>query len=388
MGIYLLDAGGGRPRRLPVPGLVFAPAWAPDDGGNVHLLERDAGAPAWSPDGRRLAFASIRDRNGSTCYEDECVYRSELYLMDADGTDLVRLTRNRGDDSSPSWSADGRRIVFQSDRNSPHAGGSEIYSIASDGSCLTWLTNGSPASADPAWSSGPVASSSCGVKRRRAIVEIDARAVHRPHPERVYWLGERYRGRLLGFAEAARDRRSRHSYYFVYDDCGRYEPSACAPELQLQEVSVCSRLGSSTLGVVDDPDYRHRVRAYAAHGLLFIDIGQQDLSAVVGATHVRIFPGVGARRGQRLAMKALLDLREVGKPPAPLPRPALPAALLERVRRSALAVARAGSVGAAARRLGVPAFLVRHRLELYRATQSLSSVRAVHCTRSPGGRGS
>jgi Tol biopolymer transport system component len=77
-------------------------------GGDVRLLAREASDAAWSPDGRRIAFVSVRDRNGATCY-DQCNYHGELYVMDADGTDPVRLTRNRGDDRSPSWSPDGRR---------------------------------------------------------------------------------------------------------------------------------------------------------------------------------------------------------------------------------------------------------------------------------------
>ena len=351
------------------------------DGGNPRVLARDAAGPAWSPDGRRIAFASTRDRNGQICSEDECAYRGELYVMDADGTNLVRLTRNRGDDRSPRWSADGRRIVFGSDRNSPHFGGSELYSIAPDGSCLSWLTNGSPESEDPDWSSGLATSSPCGARRRRAIVQTDTRPVRRSHAEHVYWLGERYRGRLLGYTRAGRDGPVRHSYYLIYDDCGRFQPNACVPELQLQEASVCSP-GSSTLSlVVNEPTYQHRVRAYAAHGLLFVDIGQQDLTAVIGATQVRMFPAVGGARGQRLATKALLDLREIGKPAAKLPSPSLPAALLDKLRRTESAYAHSGSLGGASRALGMPREQVRRRLELSRAVHALPSVTAVDCGR-------
>jgi TolB protein len=350
------------------------------DGGNPRVLARDAAGAVWSPDGRRIAFASIRDRNGHTCFEDECFYHSELYVMDADGTKPVRLTHNRGNDRSPSWSPDGRRIVFASDRNSRRYGNSEIYSIGADGSCLSWLTNGSPQSEDPDWSSGSAESSPCGARRRHATVQIDTRRVRERHRERVYWLGERYRGGLLGYARAARNGPVGHSYYFIYDDCARFQPTACVPELQLQEVSVCARRGSATLRlVVDEPTYQHRVRTFAAHGLLFVDIGQEDLSAVIGSTQVRMFPGVGGPRGQRLAKRSLLDLREIGKPAGRLPGSALPAAMLERLRHTDQVVGRLGSVGAAARSLGIPADQVRRRQELLRAVQSLPSVRAVDC---------
>jgi Tol biopolymer transport system component len=57
-------------------------------------------APAWAPDGRRIAFSS--DRHGN----------EEIYVMDADGRNVKRLTRHPANDLSPVWSPDGRRIAF------------------------------------------------------------------------------------------------------------------------------------------------------------------------------------------------------------------------------------------------------------------------------------
>ena len=48
-------------------------------------------SPSWSPDGRRLAFVSTRDGN------------AEIYVMNVDGSDQVRLTRNPGNDTEPAW---------------------------------------------------------------------------------------------------------------------------------------------------------------------------------------------------------------------------------------------------------------------------------------------
>lgn len=57
----------------------------------------------WSPDGERLVLQS--NRAGSW----------DLYLTDADGSDLVRLTRSPANESTPTWSPDGSRIAYQSD---------------------------------------------------------------------------------------------------------------------------------------------------------------------------------------------------------------------------------------------------------------------------------
>ena len=70
------------------------------DGSNVVRLTNARGddtAPAWSPDGSRIAFQSFRDRN------------VELYVMSSTGTSPLRLTNNSTLDTNPTWSPDGRR---------------------------------------------------------------------------------------------------------------------------------------------------------------------------------------------------------------------------------------------------------------------------------------
>ena len=64
-------------------------------------LTAEGGPPvAWSPDGLRIAFASMRDGN------------SEVYVMNADGSGQRRLTRDPAQDSGTAWSPDGRKIAF------------------------------------------------------------------------------------------------------------------------------------------------------------------------------------------------------------------------------------------------------------------------------------
>ena len=81
--------------------------------------------PDYSPDAKRIAFASNRD--GAT----------EIYTMRADGSDVRRLTFNNAEDDCPAWSPDGTRIAFQSRRD----GHMEIYVMNADGSNQRNLSN-------------------------------------------------------------------------------------------------------------------------------------------------------------------------------------------------------------------------------------------------------
>ncbi|MBD0338392.1 MAG: PD40 domain-containing protein [Thermoleophilia bacterium] len=90
------------------------------DGRNLTRSNAQEYAPAWSPDGARLAYVYYRDGNG------------ELYVMKADGSGVARLTRHGGEDLSPAWSPDGARIVFSRDRR--------IHVMNADGSGVRRLT--------------------------------------------------------------------------------------------------------------------------------------------------------------------------------------------------------------------------------------------------------
>lgn len=79
----------------------------------------------YSPDGSKIAFHSHRAGNG------------EVHVMDADGRNPVNLTNHPEYDSHPKWSPDGRRILFTSDRD----GNYELYWMNSDGTQQTRLTN-------------------------------------------------------------------------------------------------------------------------------------------------------------------------------------------------------------------------------------------------------
>jgi Tol biopolymer transport system component len=85
---------------------------------------------------QRIAFASTRDGN------------YEIYVMNLDGSGVVRLTTNTAGDRWPALSPDGRRIAFESDRD----GQSEIYVMSVDGSGVSRLTYNASWDTQPTWS--------------------------------------------------------------------------------------------------------------------------------------------------------------------------------------------------------------------------------------------
>jgi eukaryotic-like serine/threonine-protein kinase len=95
--------------------------------------------PQYSADGRRVAFCSDR--------VDE---RSEIWLADADGTNVTRLTRGPGrGQCSPRWSPDGRAIAFDSQADN---GRFDIWTIGVDGSGLRQVTRDPADENMPSWS--------------------------------------------------------------------------------------------------------------------------------------------------------------------------------------------------------------------------------------------
>jgi Tol biopolymer transport system component len=105
--IYLMNADGSGTRKL------------------THNALQNA-EPAWSPDGRKIAFRSTRNGN------------RDIYVMNADGSGKRNLTRNVAWDSRPSWSPDGRKIAFVSNRD----GRLEAHVMNADGSGQRSLTQG------------------------------------------------------------------------------------------------------------------------------------------------------------------------------------------------------------------------------------------------------
>ena len=136
--LQLADADGYNPQTiLESPQPILSPAWSPDgrqiayvsfESGNSAIYVQNVltgqrrvvasgrginSAPAWSPDGRKLAMTRSLDGN------------PEIYVLYLDANRFQRVTDNPAIDTEPTWSPDGMNIAFTSDRG----GGPQIYEV-------------------------------------------------------------------------------------------------------------------------------------------------------------------------------------------------------------------------------------------------------------------
>ncbi len=154
--LYVANADGSGQRWLTLNAWIFGFVWSPDgrtiafesmrdgnseiyvvnaDGSGQRRLTRNPArdfAPAWSPDGQRIAF--VRDRDRIRIRGRPRTHRPEVYVMNADGSRQVRLVR-RG--RQPLWSPDGRRLAFTRGQ-----GGGSAYVVNVDGSGERNVTRG------------------------------------------------------------------------------------------------------------------------------------------------------------------------------------------------------------------------------------------------------
>lgn len=115
--------------------------------------------PAWSPDGSTIAYTFAYWGNRGKPTED-------LWIISADGTNPRRLVANNGSNIQPDWSSDGQRIAFASNSN----GNMDIWVTDKNGINARQLTHDKSYDADPSWS--PDGSSICFVSTRSGKLDI------------------------------------------------------------------------------------------------------------------------------------------------------------------------------------------------------------------------
>lgn len=170
--IYSMNADGSGVLRLTnAAGNNITPAYSPDGSKITFIASRDgaqrnvwimdanganqvkltvnqgfintANNPVFNHDGTRIAFDSDRGQIGNANHD--------IFSIRTDGTDEIRLTTAPGRDILPSYSRDGRRIVFVSFRDGEALNG-EIYTMNADGSNPVRLTNGTFRETEPSFS--------------------------------------------------------------------------------------------------------------------------------------------------------------------------------------------------------------------------------------------
>src|SRR5947207_7931793 len=127
--------------------------------------------PAWSRDGSKIAFASTRDSvleqwqetddfeipedDGQIFNRSLLHVNKEIYVMNTNGSGQTRLTNELANDEWPSWSPDGSKIVFTSERERENADPTpQVWTMNADGTGLVNVSSNGAGEYSASWTSG------------------------------------------------------------------------------------------------------------------------------------------------------------------------------------------------------------------------------------------
>jgi TolB protein len=120
------------------------------DGSNVRQLTTAVGydgGPWWSPDGKQIAYRAWHPTDTALVSYRELLAqrlvrpnRMELWVMNADGSNQRQITQLGGANFGPSWTHDGRRLIFSSNYRQPHSGNFDLFLVNLDGTGLEQVT--------------------------------------------------------------------------------------------------------------------------------------------------------------------------------------------------------------------------------------------------------
>ncbi|GGD45431.1 hypothetical protein GCM10011361_10500 [Muriicola marianensis] len=157
--IYIMDPAGENLRNISNnPALDYGPSWLPDGSGIMAYSNRDGNPEIYLFDLQRDSAIRITTHPGNNVLPEvsldgkEIVFMSNrngksrsVYKMKIDGSDQVALTDNDAYEESPSWSPDGRHILFtrqlRQEGDTTHAANGEIFRMRSDGSQVERITD-------------------------------------------------------------------------------------------------------------------------------------------------------------------------------------------------------------------------------------------------------